>query len=249
FSTKFKYFFVPLVVAYTYFIVVVSMNYVRQSVSISLIFLGIAFLLNKNNIKFIICLFLASLFHKTAAVFVVLLPLFYITKIYFSKIVSLIYILFSLIFITFILYLSSISESNIYVSQGEISSAGAVFRSMFHVVPVFLYIYFRNFFKKQYSDSILILDYILLLVVYCFVLSFLFSTLSDRFNLYLIFFDILVYAKLCEKLSLFARNLIFLYLFLFYSVVFYIWFNWGEWAEYGWLPYKNYIYEFLLNTF
>ncbi|MFX6174620.1 EpsG family protein, partial [Acinetobacter baumannii] len=210
--------------------------------------LGILFLINKNNFKFILCLLFATLFHKTAIVFIVLYPLYYFNKFNLSKIYFVFYVFLSLVFITTILYLASSSEANIYVSQGEISSSGAIFRSMFHVVPVFLYLYYRNFFKKEYHNSLLILDYMMMLVLYCIGLSFIFSTLSDRFNLYLMFFDILVYTKLCEKLTLFDRNILFTYLFLFFSVTFYIWFTVGEWAEYGWIPYQNYIINFLSNT-
>ncbi|MCU4476733.1 EpsG family protein, partial [Acinetobacter bereziniae] len=187
--------------------------------------------------------------HKTAIVFIVFYPLYYFGKFGFPKVYYGIYVLLSFIFITSILYIASASEANIYVSQGEISSSGAIFRSMFHVFPVFLYLYFRDFFKNEYHKSLLILDYMMLLVLYCIALSFVFSTLSDRFNLYLMFFDIIVYTKLCEKLSLFGRNILFFYLFSFFSITFYIWFEFGEWADYGWIPYQNYIVNYLSNVF
>ncbi|MEE8097172.1 EpsG family protein [Acinetobacter baumannii] len=248
FSSKFKFFWMPLFVSYTYLIVVVSMNYIRQSVSISLILLALYFLLNNKPYKFIFLLFLAFLFHKTAIIFVVLLPVIYFKNWKLRKLIFGTYILASIIFITYILYSAATNDASIYVSGNDVSSSGAVFRVLFHFVPVALYLYFRDFFKEQYRSNIYILDYMVVLVVYCFCLAFIFSTLSDRFNLYLSFFDILIYTKIFEILSLKARIFLNIYLFLFFTCTFYIWLNFGSWADYGWIPYQNYILNFFSNT-
>ncbi|MFW1815216.1 EpsG family protein [Acinetobacter guillouiae] len=249
FSKKFQYFWVPLFVSYTYLVVVVSMNYIRQSVSISLLLMGLYFLINNKTYKFLFLLLLATLFHKTAIIFIVFFPVFYFKNWKIGKLIFATYTLVSLIFITYILYLASVNDANIYVSGNDVSSSGAVFRALFHLVPVGLYLYFRKFFENEYKGNIYILDYMVVLVVYCFALAFVFSTLSDRFNLYLSFFDILIYAKVCEILSLKKRNFLNLYLFIFFSFTFFIWLNFGSWADYGWIPYQNYIINFLSNSF
>ncbi|HGH3666339.1 TPA: EpsG family protein, partial [Acinetobacter baumannii] len=249
FSKKFKFKYVPLLVGYTYFIVVVSMNYVRQSVAVSISLLAMYYALTEKKYSFLLLIFLATLFHKSAIILLVFFPLCFFSKIDLNKILNFFYIIFSLFFITFILYFSGSQGGNIYTdSDSEISSSGTLFRLFSHLVPMILYIRNRNEFKHNLKGNIVMLDYMFILILYCFLLSFFYSTLADRFNLYLFFFDVYVYSFVCDRIDLRSRILLLVFIFIFYTSNFFVWFNFGTYALKGWIPYQNYIINFLSNT-
>ncbi|WP_180134905.1 EpsG family protein [Acinetobacter sp. YH12070] len=246
FSEKFKYVAIPFFVSYTYFIIVVSMNYVRQSVAISISLLALYFAMNNKKYKFLLLIFFASLFHKSAIFLIVIFPIFYILKFRLNKLMIFIYVFLSIIFITGALYYSSINGENIYTSSdSELSSSGALFRLTYHLIPIYLYLYSRNIFKSEFGKNIFILDFLLILIFYCVFLAFFYSTLSDRFNLYLYFFDVFVYAFLCGVYGLKARIYLLITIFLFSTLTLFIWFNYGNFADEGWIPYQNYLIKFL----
>lgn len=246
FSKKFTYTCIPFFVSYTYFIVVVSMNYVRQSVAISISLLALYFALTNEKYKFLLLIFFASLFHKSAIFLIVIFPIFYILKFNLNKIVNFIYVIFSLLFVTGVLYFSSLNGMNIYTSSdSEISSSGTLFRLTYHLIPIFLYLYNRSVFKINFGRNILILDFLFILIVYCTLLAFFYSTLADRFNLYLYFFDVFIYSFLCGVFNLRNRIYLLIVVFLFSTFTFFLWFNYGNFADQGWIPYQNYLISFL----
>lgn len=51
-------------------------NVMRQMVAVAVVFLGFAFLYNKKNISFIICVFLGFLFHKSAIFILLIVPIY-----------------------------------------------------------------------------------------------------------------------------------------------------------------------------
>jgi len=250
FSKKINNYWVPLLVSYTYFIVVVSMNYTRQSVAVAFSLLAFYYALRKNIIKFIIFVILATLFHKSAIVLLVYIPLIYFNNTNINIFFKISYTLFSLFFITFILFYSSLSSDSLYLGAGEdLNSSGAIFRVFLHVFPVLLFLCYRRVFRECYKENLIILDYSLLLIVYCLFLAFLYSTLADRFNLYLLFFDIIVFSFLSRFFKLNKKLILLSLIFFYYSVSFYIWFDFGTYADDGWIPYQNYLFNFLTEIF
>jgi len=250
FSKKFHYKYVPLLVSYTYFIVVVSMNYVRQSVAVSISLLAMYYALQGKKYNFIFLIILASLFHKSAIVLLVFFPLCFLSKVELSRFIIFIYVAVSIIFITVVLYLSGLQGGNIYTdSDSEISSSGTLFRLGSHLIPLVLYLKNRYRFKCFLNSNIVILDYLVVLILYCVFLSFFYSTLADRFNLYLFFFDVYIYSFLCDKMNLKNRISLLLVIFIFSSFNFFVWFNFGTYATKGWIPYQNYIINFLSSSF
>lgn len=250
FSKNFKYKYVPILVSYTYFIVVVSMNYVRQSVAVSISLLAIYYALQGKKYKFIFLIMLAALFHKSAVVLLVFFPLCFLSKLELSKFISFIYVIISIIFITVVLYLSGLQGGNIYTdSDSGVSSSGTLFRLGSHLIPIILYLNNRYKFKYYLNNNIIMLDYFVILIFYCIFLSFFYSTLADRFNLYLFFFDVYIYSFLCDKINLKNRISLLLVIFVFSSFNFFVWFNFGTYASKGWIPYQNYIINFLSSSF
>ena len=112
-----------------------------------------------------------------------------------------------------------------------------------HIIPVFFYFIYRKFFiEKQLS---VYLDYLLFLILICFILSFNFSTLTDRLNLYLVIFDLIVICSLVDVIKSSNLKLLIYSIIVYYSIFIFIWIYYGNYTIEAWLPYKNYLIEFL----
>ena len=130
-SKKVKNYWIPLLIAFPYLILVVSMGYVRQSVAISFVLLAVLYGLERKIWKLVLFSILAMLFHKSAIIVFMLFPFFMIPQVFANKTIFIIYTFFSFLTMSVLVYLSSASGENIYTNQsGEVSSAGAVFRIM-----------------------------------------------------------------------------------------------------------------------
>lgn len=242
---RFQYYWLPLLIAYPYLIVVVSMGYTRQSVAITLSMLALVYALEKKNIYFFIYIVLAFLFHKSAILVLIFLPFFFVNHFFNKSMILFIYAFFSFLMISVVVYYSSISGDNIYTDQGSgVSSAGALFRVVVHFMTLVFYLIYRSTLKKNYPSLIRFFDYMSLLVIYVFFLAIVFSTLADRFNLYLISYDIFVLALLAPILATFNRYFIIGSLIFFNSIMLIIWLNFGAWSH-AWLPYQSYLSNFI----
>lgn len=242
---KLKEYWVLLLILFPYHILVVSLNYTRQSVALAILMYAFTFLIEKRILKYIVFILFAALFHKTAILFLLFVPLFFMVKRYYLYL----YEILSIGMISVMLYLSSLSEQNMYISSdSDISSAGVFMRLSIHVIPVYLYLFFRNKFYLHFNQQIInILDYMLLLILFCCILALPFSTLSDRFNLYLIFFDLFVVSFIFYQAKLSTRLAITLSLITYFTMFIYVWIFYGEWASKAWIPYKNYVTNYLFE--
>lgn len=247
-ALKLKAFWLFFLVYYPYHIVVVSNGYTRQAVAISICLWGVYKLLQNKRKKFIFFILLAAMFHKTAIVFFLLFPVVFLYYIKNNlKYLMAIYSFFSFILIVFLLNFLGMQESNIYLQGNEeMSSKGFFVRWTYHVIPLIIFYKYNNFFKTYYYYPIL--QYLSFLILLLFPLGFVFSTLADRFNLYLIFFDVFVLCSSFFYISEYEKRLLVAVLIVFYSLQMFIWFFYGEWAMKAWVPYKNYITNYLFNS-
>lgn len=140
-----------------------SMNGVRFAVSITFIFLGLQYVINKKFVGWIICVILATGFHKTA---LICAPLFLCANFdnkRFSKLRDFVWYAFVLAFPVFVKLLigivSSISIFSRYFTVGKYALGEFSFKPMFlfHIVPVFLplLIVKKNFITKDNLANLL----------------------------------------------------------------------------------------------
>lgn len=246
-SLRLKSYWLVFLIYYPYHFLVVSTGYTRQSVAIAIILWAFINLLDGKLSKFLLYTLLAALFHKTAIILMIFLPVAFLARIKNSSVSSNIYIILSLFFLTFLLYFFGLSESNIYLQGNEeVSSKGFFIRWIYHLIPLSFFYYHNNFFKQKSYYSVL--RYMSLLVLFMLPLGVFFSTLADRFNLYLIFFDIFVLCSIFfYKMEKYKKVMLMLLIF-FYSMQMFLWFFFGEWAMKAWVPYQNYISNYLLNS-
>ncbi|HAV2934850.1 EpsG family protein [Acinetobacter baumannii] len=246
FSKKIENYWIPILVAFPYLILVVSMGYTRQSVAIAFVSFAILYGLERDIRKFYIFSFLAILFHKSAIIVFMFLPLLLNLKYFNSTLFFSFYSLFSFLTMSGLVYYSSLSGDNIYTNQNsEVSSAGAIFRVVVHFLALFFYLLYRKKIVNSFNNY-RIFDYMSLLIIFVFLLAIPFSTLADRFNLYLIIFDILVFSYLFSNISVNSRKIMVLTVIFFNSLMLYIWLNFGAWSH-AWLPYQNYLLRYILE--
>lgn len=249
FTKKIDNYWIPLLIAFPYCIVVVSMGYTRQSVAIGFVLLSVMYALDKKIGWYLFCCLFAFMFHKTAIVSLIFLPFILTPSKFNSNLNFYGYSLFSCLLITGLLYISTVSGDNMYTDQsGDMTSAGALFRISFHFLTLFFYFFYRKNIVVMFPKFYRIFDYMAILVIFTFLLAFPFSTLADRFNLYLIMFDIFVFSYLYGTLNKFNRNTMIFSIIIVNTAMFSIWLNLGVWAG-AWLPYQNYITNFLFELF
>lgn len=240
-----KYWLV-LLIYFPYHILVVSMNYTRQAVAISISLWAFCKLLENKIIQFIFLIILAALFHKTAIALLLFLPVIIFANSQSYKNLNIAYSGLSLILLFIIIYYFSVQEANIYLQGNEgVSSKGFFVRWTSHLIPLFLLYKFNYLFKKQTYYPVIL--YFCILVIFMLPLGIFFSTLADRFNLYMIFFDLFVICKVFSNSSRIDKIYLLNMLVLFYTIQMYLWFFQGHWAVKSWVPYQNYISNHLFN--
>lgn len=242
-------YWLPLLVSFPYLILVVSMGYTRQSVAIALVILAFKCALESKFLKLVIFSALAMSFHKSAIIIFMLYPFFLMPSRTFDRQwMFYSYTFFSFLAMSALVYISSISGENVYTNQsGDISSAGAIFRIIVHFLPLTFYVFYHAKVKKILKYNFRVFDYLALLILYTLILAIPFSTLADRFNLYLIMFDIFVFSFLYSCLNYFNRSVMVGSIIFFNTLMLVIWLNFGAWSQ-AWLPYQNYLLNYLMES-
>lgn len=238
FSKNTRNYWIALLVAFPYLILSVSMGFTRQSVAIGLGMVAITHLLKNNKYAFLIWIFLALLFHKSALLLLIFTP--YAFNIKLTGFKNVLYFV-SFIIVLLILMSKLSSQENLYFTD-EVSSAGALARMIIHAPSVGIYLLYRNRLKKIYNEKITVLDALLALIIIFFFISFVYSTFADRFNLYFYIFDMLVLTSIT---LFFNRTNYFVYLsgvILFEFILMVVWLNYSPWAQCCWIPYQNYLW-------
>ncbi|WP_338560576.1 EpsG family protein [Acinetobacter sp. KS-LM10] len=249
FYKKIENYWISLLVSFPYLILVVSMGYTRQSVAISFFLIAMLYAIEKKLVNFLVFSLLAFIFHKSAIIILMFAPLFFLPRTFNSNFVFLSYTFFSFLVMSSAVYISSVSGENIYTDQsGEVSSAGAIFRIIVHFLPLIFYIFYRSEIKRILLEKIRLFDYLSLLILYTLALAIPFSTLADRFNLYLIVYDIFVFSYLFTILNVFNRQVMLGFIIFFNTIMLIIWLNFGAWSH-AWLPYQNYLFNYIIESF
>ena len=245
FCSKLKNPYLTLMLSYPYYILVIGMGPLRQSISISFLMLSIIFIYLNKYKQLYISTILSSIFHFSAiiinGIFLILFNVFNKQKI--KKVTKMFFylILITLLFFNIDLILNKLI---IYINEyeGIVNPAkGALFVWILNLFPSLIYIRNTDKFKfniilKKMVHSFLIFDIFLLPVI-------LFnSVIGYRLILYSLPKSIFI-SSFLPKLKLFKINeiniIIFLILFSFTSLI--IWLKFA-YHSYCWIPYKNILF-------
>lgn len=242
-AIKLKYTWLVLFILFSYTLIAVAMGYTRQSVALGFIFLAFSSLLSKkpNKSIFAFWVLLGSLFHFSASIIFAFLPL--INSKFIKGKFFLIYV-FVLLILLPVLAMELFPESAYFVSDsetGDVSSRGALFRMIIHLLPLSLYCFYRKKIHEVISFGALI-DALSLFVLSWIFLAFSYSTLADRFNVYFITFDLI---SICLTLTIIKnkyKSPLLITVLLYYGFFFTIWYFYSPFVECCY-QYKNVIFS------
>jgi hypothetical protein len=227
---------VLLFIAAPYLLFVVGMGYTRQSVAVGLILNGIGHLRHGRDRKFYLFVCLATLFHYSA---IVLILLWWVNSL--KRTAALVVALAAVSPVVYVIILAS-SKYSIYVNNDpSVQSHGVWFRILIILLALFVVFAQKLHWAKESQLRTMIIRGAITLGLIA-VLSLFLSTIADRICLYLFFIYILAVGSVIR----YAR-LPFKYLSLYFVIclsygVFFIWFGLSNFAAAAWFPYGMSLY-------
>ncbi len=225
-------------VAVPYLIIVVAMGYTRQSIAIGIFMLAITYLRQGKLKTYIILIFVAALFHKTA---ILVMPLGFF--IYGKGLILRLLMIIPLMYGAWDLLLSEQQDKlwHNYV-DAQMQSEGAKIRVMMNFIPAILLLIYRKEWKRSFNDYTFWL-WIALGSIVLLLLVGVASTAVDRIALYFIPIQLVVFARLpylARKQM--PSKMIKVLIILGYTSILFVWLNFAS-HSHMWLPYKNILFE------
>jgi len=229
-----------LIISIPFLTHIVAMGYTRQSIAVGFIFAAIANLQQQKNLWFWIQIFLAAIFYKIAAVFILLGIMqsnridIYIKMIILLSFAVIIYTVLQSKLATFYNSYIAVSESG----KQFMVSAGAIPRVLMNVIPATILL--LNLKNLQIEENIKRLFILMsLAVLITFPLVFWRSTPIDRIHIFLIPVQLMVFSRLSllVKEAYLKQTLVF-GIVISYAFVLFVWFNFARTLR-KWIPYDN----------
>ena len=177
-----------------------SMNFIRQSLAASIIFLGYRFIKERKTLPVVLLVLLASSFHLTA---LIVLPIYFLAQIRMNKILLAVYSGVALVlYFTSDLILDFVTDyvytdykDSIYLTQG--------LSFVFLIVPVLnmafcLIAYFRGNWGKQEKSAAMFTWFMFFnLLIWLFITKHL---ILERFSMYIYLFVIMIVPSILESM-------------------------------------------------
>jgi len=227
--------------AIPYLVIIVAMGYTRQGIAIGCSMIALTALGRQRVLPFLIWVFLAATFHKSA---VLLFPIAAL-----AATQRRLWIGFWVSLISFGAYRLMLEDAfqglTVNYLEAGYQSEGALVRLLMNALPAALLLILRRRFQMSVPQQKLwawfAIISLALLIVYYYSPS---STAVDRVALYMLPLQLVVFSYLPEVLGLRrGRNdVLVLAILLYYASVLFVWLNYATHA-FAWLPYKFYPFE------
>jgi hypothetical protein len=232
-----------LAVAVPYLITVVAMGYTRQGAAIGIAMLAIVALSHGSTMRFMLCIAMAALFHKSA---IILVPLAVLAK---TKRRAFTYLWVMLTGV--VLYILLLQEAMDFLIHGyiqsEYQSSGAAIRIAMNASPAAIFLLFRKRFQLEPAQQTfwtwMAWSALLFIVLLNVSPS---STAVDRVALYWIPLQLFVLSRLPNVLGpKNGRNAFWVCAVVAYSAtVHFVWLVFAD-TSFAWLPYQFYPWVWL----
>jgi hypothetical protein len=227
-----------LIACFPYLLIVVGMGYTRQSVAIGLVMLAIVAVYKNNYWKFIGWVILASLFHKTALIFLII-GVFIKEH---NKILGVL-IIGSISGIVYVIQHETINASFKIYLEGDYESAGALYRLAIIAGSGILFLLYQHRFsysvrvKKMWS-ALSWTGLLLLLLLFCFPKN---ATLIDRIGLYWLPLQFMVLSHLPSIWKIRINKIMYgeLVVVAYSVIVMLTWLTYSKNSQ-AWIPYQLY---------
>ena len=223
-----------------YLVIVVAMGYTRQAAAIGFLMYGIKKLIDNKILQFLLVVGIASLFHKTALIFLAFSLLRPSSGLQ-AKILG-------GVSLAGLLYGGIVAEQTeflvrVYVEQAMESSGGQI-RVLMNLPPALLLFVFWKKWGRVYGDRWIWALISLLAVLSVFMVGKA-TTAVDRMALYLIPLQLVVYSRLpALMVGVVRRDLLISILVVYFLIVQFVWLVFATHAPW-WVPYRFYPIEWI----
>lgn len=200
------------------------MNVMRQAIAISIILIAYEFFLKKKkNIRFLICVILATFFHRSALI-ALIIPI--IIKIKFRPR----WIIFSFIFGTvfflagpkIISFIANMIGYGGYITKLDYFSSNYFGALLLFVVNLFLFIfcYFKRKNFNEYEMNLLKISFVALIISLCTIKISIIGRISEYFNIFnvILISNAITYVKK-SKDRIYIKILLIVLLFLYWMTI------------------------------
>jgi hypothetical protein len=227
-----------IAIAIPYLVIVVAIGYTRQGTAIGVIMLALIYIRRRNIVNAAILIAMATAFHSSALITAPLLSYSTTGRRYTRYIAVPTMVLFlaggySILFERFS------NLHNNYVGSDLYQSSGAVQRAFITAVAGAIFWFYRRRWNYRFGDARLYF-FVSLTAIALLPASFFFSTAVDRIGLFLLPFQVLVFARLPVLQSNKSMEQLATAGVLFaYTLILFVWLHMGQFAQLLWLPYSN----------
>lgn len=224
------------------FLILFTINFPRQAAAMTIIAYSLKYILVGNRKEFIIFILLATLFHKTALIFLVLL----LDDLRNFKIKNL-FILTVLTTLFFFIFVYQYLEGYILNFSTYMHSSAAHLKGMIYVLPVTIYfIFYKQITYTMTITEIFVMKRLCIIILFSYFLIFIHPFLYnaiDRIFIYFLPIEILIFGNYMFRVI--KQNQVFMYMciIIIYKLsLFFIWLLSGNNSSY-FLPFEFYSYS------
>ncbi len=227
-----------LLVAIPYLVIVVAMGYTRQSIALGFEMVALMALKKDKLIPFLIYIAIASTFHRTILVVLLLPALTVSPSLKFDKFIRIVFLAIASYGLYLTVFAPVLTRFLDYYTDME--SQGAQVRVLLCLVPSLLYLLTRKKFEISRLEG-QIWNLLSISSIVCAIALFLGapSTMIDRLALYLIPLQILIASHLpFTKIGGASNKLITQFIVLYSLAILLVWLFFADYSVY-WLPYRS----------
>jgi len=229
---------IALFVSIQFLVIVVSMGYTRQAAAIGFLMWGLVDLINGKNIRFYVLVIIGSLFHFTSLIMLPIGLMYNIKNNRIQFILLLLVIILSGMAI-YALFLRQIDHMIYYYLTIKFHhSDGAIARVLMNFSAAVVFLFYRKQFRQKYHDEKLWFIFSMINIL-LLPASFYYSTVVDRFAIYFLPLQLVIFSRVPTLISSKYNRTIFILgtIFIYFSALF-VWLFFGRHSN-TWLPYQN----------
>lgn len=202
------------------FFIIYTINFPRQAIAMAIAAFSFKYLLSEQKVRYILGIFIAILFHKTAIFYLIFL-INGLKKVRTSSLLG-----FSLLFsLLFYVFLSSRLMGFISDFSEILTSNAAHLKGIIYLLPAFAYMLFRKrilaVFKENERNF---LDFFCFIIVTSYLLLFLnnfFYNAIDRFLIYFLPFEIMIFGNYLPRLINQGQIHYYAFVLVMYKLIFF----------------------------
>ena len=175
------------------------LSVVRQALAVSICLFSYKYLYEKSFIRYSICILIATLFHYSAAISLVIFFIYHWINVKQSLLIAVSLLLLKSIVLSALEYLGIYSD---YLSSLDDLSGGGLTR-LFYPLLCFSFIFLYKL-RKSEKDELKLLSVIIIGLVFPFLFG---STMGERLCYYFIVYYCYLIPLLLQKIPLFVKNI------------------------------------------